>query len=100
VPLAAGIVAGIGGVTLKFTNNFSIGGIALGSIIAIVAYHVVRWLAPPHLREEPQVAGRAYEGGTMISTGNVETPEGEVSPFTELDEGQPTQRTRESGRRP
>jgi uracil-xanthine permease len=81
VPLAAGIVAGIGGVTLKFTDNFSIGGIALGTIVALVAYHAVRWLAPPHLREEPQVAGRAYEGGAMISAGSVETAEGEVSPY-------------------
>ncbi len=83
VPLAAGIIAGIGGVTLKFTDNFSIGGIALGTIVALVAYHLVRWLAPAHLRGEPQVAGRAYEGGAMISTGNVETPEGELSPFRE-----------------
>lgn len=33
------------------------------------------------MREEPQAAGRAYEGGTMIAAGNVETPEGEISPF-------------------
>ena len=81
VPLAAGIIAGIGGVTLKFTDNFSIGGIALGTIVALVAYHGVHWLAPPHMREEPQVRGRAYEGGAMLSTGAVETPEGEVSPY-------------------
>jgi uracil-xanthine permease len=85
VPLAAGIIAGIGGVTLKFTDNFSIGGIALGTIVALVAYHAMRWLAPPELRE-PQTRGRAYEGGTMISTGNVETPEGEVSPFADAPE--------------
>jgi len=81
VPLAAGIIAGIGGVTLKFTDNFSIGGIALGTIVALAAYHGVHWLAPPHMREEPQVPGRAYEGGAMLSTGTVETPEGEVSPY-------------------
>ncbi|MGH8961791.1 MAG: uracil-xanthine permease family protein [Jatrophihabitantaceae bacterium] len=80
VPLAAGLIAGIGGVSLKFTDNFSISGIALGTIFALVLYHFVRWLAPAHLRE-PQGPGRAYEGGAMISTGNVETPEGEVSPF-------------------
>jgi hypothetical protein len=33
------------------------------------------------MREEPQVAGRAYEGGAMIAAGNVETAEGEVSPY-------------------
>ncbi|MDT4908483.1 MAG: hypothetical protein QOI69_1724, partial [Pseudonocardiales bacterium] len=81
VPVAAGIIAGIGGLAVKFTKDFSITGIAAGTIIVLVGYHFVRWLAPAHLREEPQVAGRAYEGGAMISTGNVETPEGEVSPF-------------------
>jgi xanthine/uracil permease len=81
VPTAAGIIAGVGGLAVKFTKNFSITGIAAGTIIVIVGYHLVRWLAPEHLREEPQDTGRAYEGGTMISTGNVETPEGEVSPF-------------------
>jgi xanthine/uracil permease len=88
VPLAAGLIAGIGNVTLKFTDDFSITGIALGTIIALVGYHVVRWLAPAHLREEPQVRGRAYEGGAMISAGNIETPEGEISPF-HVDEGGP-----------
>ena len=37
VPLAAGIIIGIGNVTLTFTDNFSLAGIALGSIVAVVA---------------------------------------------------------------
>jgi xanthine/uracil permease len=91
VPVAAGIIAGIGGLAVKFTEDFSITGIAAGTIIVIVGYHVVRWLAPAHLREEPQAAGRAYEGGAMISTGNVDTPGGEVSPFgNELGDDRPT----------
>jgi xanthine/uracil permease len=81
VPLAAGIIAGIGGLAIKFTKDFSITGIAAGTIIVLIGYHFVRWLAPAHMREEPQEAGRAYEGGAMISAGNVETPAGEVSPF-------------------
>jgi xanthine/uracil permease len=81
VPVAAGLIAGIGGLAVKFTKDFSITGIAAGTIIVLVGYHAVRWLAPAHLREEPQGAGRAYEGGTMISAGNVDTPEGEASPF-------------------
>jgi uracil-xanthine permease len=81
VPAAAGIIAGVGGLAVKFTKDFSITGIAAGTIIVIVAYHAMHWLAPAHMKEEPQVSGRAYEGGAMISTGSVETPEGEVSPF-------------------
>jgi xanthine/uracil permease len=81
VPLAAGIIAGIGNLSIMFTKNFSITGIAAGTIIVLIGYHFVHWLAPPQLREEPQAAGRAYEGGAMISTGTVETPAGTTSPF-------------------
>ena len=42
VGLAGGIIAGIGGVTLKFTDNFSLGGIALGTILVIVYFHLVK----------------------------------------------------------
>jgi uracil-xanthine permease len=94
VPLAAGIVAGIGGVTMNFTKNFSIGSIALGTIFVLAGYHAVRPFLPAHLREEPQVRGRTYEGGTMFATGNVETPEGEVSPF-EVDDVDQEGRRRE-----
>jgi uracil-xanthine permease len=41
VGLAAGIIAGIGGVTLKITDDFSLSGIALGTILVIVYYHMV-----------------------------------------------------------
>ncbi|MFI2707113.1 solute carrier family 23 protein, partial [Nocardioides sp. CER28] len=41
VGLAAGIIAGIGGVTLKITNDFSLSGIALGTILVLVYYHAV-----------------------------------------------------------
>jgi xanthine/uracil permease len=68
VPLAAGIVAGIGGVTMQFTDDFSLGGIALGTIVAIVGYHLVRVLAPAPMRDalEP---GRSYGDGTAIAVG-------------------------------
>jgi uracil-xanthine permease len=46
VPLAAGLIAGIGGVQLKFTDNFSIGGIALGTIFCLLFYHLVHAFAP------------------------------------------------------
>ena len=86
VPLAAGIIAGIGNLTIKITSTFSITGIAAGTLIVLIGYHAVRPFAPAHLREEPQAAGRAYEGGTAFSVGNVETPEGEVSPYRTDDE--------------
>ncbi|MBB3043275.1 nitrate reductase [Nocardioides sp. LMS-CY] len=41
VGLAGGIIAGIGGVSLKITDDFELSGIALGTILVIVYYHVV-----------------------------------------------------------
>lgn len=81
VPLAAGLIAGIGGVALHFTDTFSISGIALGAIIVLVFYHFVRLFAPAHMRQEPQGRDRSYEGGALISSGTIETPGGEESPF-------------------
>jgi uracil-xanthine permease len=52
VPVAAGIIIAIGNTTLKITNNFQLSGIALGTIVTIGTYHLVRALAPAHLRDE------------------------------------------------
>jgi uracil-xanthine permease len=52
VPLAAGLIIGIGDVGLVFSDDFSITGIALGTIVVVVGYHLVRFFAPPHLRDE------------------------------------------------
>ncbi len=54
VPAAAGIIIGVGGVTLKITDSFELGGIALGTIVVIVGYHALRRFAPAHLKtQEP-----------------------------------------------
>ncbi|UYM06131.1 uracil-xanthine permease family protein [Solicola gregarius] len=47
VPLAAGLIAGIGGVTLEITDDFELGGIAFGTILTIVLYHLVKGRAQP-----------------------------------------------------
>ncbi|NYF97924.1 uracil-xanthine permease family protein [Janibacter cremeus] len=41
VPLAAGLIVGIGDVTLKITEDFQLGGIAFGTILVVVLYHLV-----------------------------------------------------------
>ena len=51
VPTAAGIIIGIGGVSLKFTDNFELSGIALGTIVVITGYHVLRAFAPAHMKD-------------------------------------------------
>ena len=42
VPLAAGLIAGIGNVSLNITDDFQLGGIAFGTILVIVLYHLVK----------------------------------------------------------
>src|SRR6266704_1382999 len=81
--VAGGIIAGIGNLAIKFTSTFSITGIAAGTLIVIIGYHGVRVFRREGMLEEPAAAGRAYEGGAMVSAGNVETGEGEVLPFRE-----------------
>jgi xanthine/uracil permease len=45
VPLAAGIVIGVGGVAYTFSGG-EFGGIALGTVVVVVGYHALRRLAP------------------------------------------------------
>ncbi|MEU4205558.1 solute carrier family 23 protein [Streptomyces sp. NPDC045470] len=52
VPVAAGVIIGIGGVSLKISENFELGGIALGTIVVLSGYHVLRALAPAHLKQQ------------------------------------------------
>ena len=52
VPTAAGIIIAIGDTRLVFTDNFVLSGIALGTIVTLVGYHLARAVAPPDLRED------------------------------------------------
>src|ERR687889_548067 len=52
VPVAAGVIIAIGNTTLRISDNFEISGIALGTIVTVAAFHLVRLIAPPHLRED------------------------------------------------
>ena len=64
VPLAAGIVIGIGDVAFRIGGG-ELSGIALGTIVVIVGYHVLRRLAPsvpmapPAQEERPDTAEQA-----------------------------------------
>ncbi len=52
VPVAAGIIIAIGDTSLKITDNFELSGIALGTIVTLVGYHLARWVAPENLKED------------------------------------------------
>jgi xanthine/uracil permease len=58
VPLAAGIILAIGNASLKFTDDFSLTGIALGTVVVVGGYHLARLVAP-----------RGTDDGTMIAVG-------------------------------
>ncbi|GLZ55244.1 solute carrier family 23 protein [Actinomycetospora sp. NBRC 106378] len=53
VPLAAGIVIGVGDVTMEFAGG-QFGGIAFGTVVAIAGYHLMRRLTPQ--RPDPMPA--------------------------------------------
>ena len=65
VPIAAGIVIGIGNVKVDLTEDFSLEGIALGTIVAIAGYHLARAIAPKELRDRADGAG-----GTAMAVGD------------------------------
>ena len=67
VPVAAGIIIAIGDTTLVFTDSFQLSGIALGTLVTILAYHLVRAIAPPHLKEalRTEVPDRTAAGETV-----------------------------------
>ena len=62
VPVAAGIIIGIGNVKLQVTDNFSLEGISLGTIVVIAGFHLARVLAPSELRNRAE--------GAAISVGD------------------------------
>ncbi|WP_367342937.1 uracil-xanthine permease family protein [Propionibacterium sp.] len=51
VPVAAGIIIGVGDVSLKFSDSFTLGGIALGTLVTVVVFHLAYWLAPKRLSD-------------------------------------------------
>ncbi|UQI49290.1 nitrate reductase [Streptomyces sp. HU2014] len=53
VPAAAGVIIGIGGVSLKITDNFELSGIALGTLIVLTGYHALRWLSKAAGTQQP-----------------------------------------------
>ncbi len=61
IPAAAGIIIGVGDVQLPFGETFSLGGIALGTIVTVGVYHLARAIAPQKLREEADGASILYD---------------------------------------
>jgi xanthine/uracil permease len=64
VPAAAGIILGAGDVTLVVSDKVSFGGIAMGTIVALVAYHLFRVVKNP---EDGEVAVGSPTGSHRIT---------------------------------
>jgi xanthine/uracil permease len=71
VPVAAGIVIGIGNTSLVFSDTFSLSGIAFGTIVAVGAYHMAHALAPQHLKDSA--------GGAIIVVGGPDAQKEELN---------------------
>lgn len=66
VPVAAGIVIGIGDVKMQFSDDFTLSGIALGTIVAIGAFHLAKAIAPEELLQESEAQGTLTHVGEQV----------------------------------
>jgi xanthine/uracil permease len=69
VPLAAGIIIGIGNIKLQVTHDFSLEGIALGTLVAVGGWHLARALAPADMKAALG-AERGLTEGTGLALGH------------------------------
>ena len=67
IPAAAGIIIGIGDVKLPITEGFTLGGIALGTIVTVAVYHIAHAIAPRELREAADGASLIYDAPGIYS---------------------------------
>ena len=88
VPLAAGIIIAIGNVNLQVTDSFSLGGIALGTIVAVLGWHVARALAPAEMKAALD-AEREFVGGTGPALGHTGAHEYSADPSSVDEVGRP-----------
>jgi uracil-xanthine permease len=56
VPLAAGIILAIGNANLEITDDFSLTGIALGTLVTVLGYHLAKLVAPDYTDEGAIIA--------------------------------------------
>ncbi|MGY1815539.1 uracil-xanthine permease family protein [Blastococcus sp. SYSU D00820] len=87
VPLAAGIIIGIGPVSLQITDNFSLSGIALGSIVAVAGWHLARAVAPADMKAALTREGAHPAAGTTF--GHVSGDETSPDPSSVDEVGRP-----------
>ena len=61
IPAAAGIIIGIGNVSVPIGDDFELGGIALGTMVTIGVYHLARLIAPKSMKDAADGASLIYD---------------------------------------
>ena len=74
IPAAAGIIIGIGNVSVPLGGDFQLGGIALGTIVTIGVYHLARLIAPRQMREEADGATLIYDAPGIYTDPDDDSP--------------------------
>jgi uracil-xanthine permease len=69
VPIGAGIILAVGPVAHQISDDFTLEGIALGTIVLLAGYHLLRWLAPAYLKETLD-SPAPFEDGTALALGH------------------------------
>ena len=67
VPIAAGLILAVGPVTHPISEDFDLAGIALGTIVLLGGWHLLRVLAPAHMREDLDRPDAGEAGGRGIA---------------------------------
>ncbi len=68
VPIGAGIILAVGPVAHQISDDFTLEGIALGTIVLLGGYHLLRWLAPPYLKDSLD-SPAPFDDGTALAVG-------------------------------
>ncbi len=61
VPVAAGIIIAIGNTSLEITDDFVLSGIAFGTIVTLVGYHLARVVAPANLKDDGAIIAVGHQ---------------------------------------
>ncbi len=72
VPIGAGIILAVGPVAHQITNDFTLEGIALGTIVLLVGYHLMAAIAPAHMKDALH-SPAGYDDGTAMAVGHAGT---------------------------
>jgi xanthine/uracil permease len=79
VPISAGLILAIGPVSMPITDDFELAGIALGTVVLLAGWHLLRVLAPAHMRaglDQPGAPSAGGRGIAVTATGaDVEPPD-------------------------